>query len=288
MHGNEPAGVEALSVMFKMLEVEPETNPDFVFKGRMIGLIGHLEAFKKNKRFINKDLNRQWKPHIVESVINSNGYPLGPEESQIRDIIHIVHKEIEEYQPEKIVVLDLHTTSSYGGIFTIATDDPDSLNIAIELHAPVIKGMLNGIEGTSLHYFNTENMGIPTTAVCFESGQHREDLSINRAIAAITNCMRTIGCVDAEHVENKHDKILIEYSKNLPKVANLISRHAVLPTDDFKMLPNYNNFQIVEKGEIIATDKKGSIAAIEDSLILMPLYQKQGEDGFFLVQKLEI
>jgi succinylglutamate desuccinylase len=287
MHGNEPAGVEALSLMFKMLDVEPITNPDFDFKGRIVGIIGHLEAFKKGKRFINKDLNRQLKPEIVGRVLNSNGTLLEPEEIQIKELILFVRAEIEDYKPSKVIVLDLHTTSSYGGIFTIATDDEESTNIAIELHAPVIKGMLKGIEGTSLHYFNTENMGVSTTAVCFESGQHYDRLSINRAIAAITNCMRTIGCVNSDHVENRHDALLIEYSKNLPKVARLIGRHGVLPEDDFKMLPEYNNFQKVEKGEILATDKRGIIKATEDSLILMPLYQKQGEDGFFLVKQLQ-
>ena len=287
MHGNEPAGVEALSLMFQMLDVEPITNADFKFKGRIVGIIGHLEAFKKGQRFIIKDLNRQWKPEIISKVLNSNGKVLGPEEKEIKEVIQFIRAEIEDYKPTKIVVLDLHTTSSFGGIFTIATDDQESLNIAIELHAPVIKGMLKGIEGTSLHYFNTENIGIATTAVCFESGQHYDRLSINRAIAAITNCMRTIGCVDADHVENRHDTLLIEYSKNLPKVALLIGRHGVEPEDDFRMLPEFDNFQHVEKGEILATDKKGTIKAGEDALILMPLYQKQGEDGFFLVKKLE-
>ena len=288
MHGNEAAGVKALVQMFKMLKEESETEPDFKFKGRIVGLIGHLEAFEKHQRFIVKDLNRQWKPHIVEKALHSNGTLLGSEELQIKEIIQFIRAEIEDYRPSRLIVLDLHTTSSFGGIFSIATDEPDSMKIALELHTPVIKGMLKGIEGTTLHYFNKKNLGVPTTAVCFESGQHYEQLSVNRAIAAITNCMRTIGCVEAKDVENRHDFLLIEYSKNLPRVTTLIGRHAVLPEDDFKMLLNFNNFQKVVKGEILATDKKGTIKAKEDALILMPLYQKQGEDGFFLVKKLNI
>ena len=37
----------------------------------------------------------------------------------------------------------------------------------------------------------------------------------------------------------------------------------------------------------IAQDKQGPIEAPEDALLLMPLYQSQGEDGFFLIKKLE-
>jgi len=287
MHGNEPAGVEALQIMFQMLDMEPITNYEFEFSGRIVGFIGNLQAFKERKRFIECDLNRQLKPEIVDEVFKQDPDTLIAERKEIRELISAIKDEIADYQPDKLLIMDLHTTSSFGGIFTITTDDPKSIEIAVELHAPVIKGMLNGIQGTSLHYFNTENLGVSTIAVCFESGQHNEVLSVNRAIAAITNCMRTIGCVKAEHVENKHDFLLIEYSKNLPKVTNLLARHAINPGDDFKMIPDYKNFQIVRKGQIIAKDKHGIIEAVDDSLILMPLYQTQGEDGFFLVQKVD-
>lgn len=60
--------------------------------------------------------------------------------------------------------------------------------------------------------------------------------------------------------------------------------HAIKKGDNFVMQPGYKNFQPVKKGEILATDKNGAISAQEDGLILMPLYQKQGNDGFFLVK----
>ena len=267
MHGNEPAGVKAIDLMFKMLEVEPITNPEFKFHGRIIGIRGNLRAMEKGKRFIVKDLNRQWTPENVERIKNAPLEELDSEDLEMKEILEIVNHQIATYQPEKIVLLDLHTTTAFGGIFTICTDDPESVRIAIELHAPVIKGMLNGIEGTTLHYFNKENIGVETVAVCFESGQHEEDLSVNRAIAALTNCMRTIGCVKSEYVENRHDSLLIEYSKGLPQIAQLIKAKRIKPDDGFRMMPNYNNFQKVKKGELLAKDKKGDIYAPEDGLI---------------------
>ncbi len=287
MHGNEPAGIKAIDLMCKMLEVEPITNPSFEFNGTVMGLIGNLQALKENKRFINKDLNRQWELDIVERIITADKKSLEAEDLEMREILDIIHNEIEQSQVEKLIVLDLHTTSSFGGIFTIPSDDPESLRIALELHAPVVQNMLEGIHGTTLHYFRTENMGINTVGVTFESGQHDEVLSVNRAIAAITNCMRSIGMVQAEHVENRHDSILIEYSKDLPKVTKMLSRHGVTDEDEFRMLNGYENFQPVKKGELLAEDKKGKIYAPDDALILMPLYQEQGEDGFFLIQRIE-
>jgi succinylglutamate desuccinylase len=287
MHGNEPAGVEALKLMFQMLSIEPITNPQFRFRGRILGLIGNMRARRNGERFIVKDLNRQWTIENVTRIKNSPEELLDSEDKEIKEILDLIEKEIASYQPEKIVVLDLHTTTAYGGIFSIPTDEEESIRIALELHAPVVKGMLKGIRGTTLHYFNKDNFKIDTAAVCFESGQHNEELSMNRAIAAITNCMRTIGCVEAKHIENQHDSLLIEHSKNLPKMNELIEIHSIKPGDNFEMLPNYRNFQRIQKGECLAKDKNGKICSPTDGLVLMPLYQKQGEDGFFLIKKLD-
>ncbi len=285
MHGNEPAGVRALEIMFKMLEVEPLSNPDFSFRGCLLGLRGNVRAQKAGKRYIVKDLNRQWTPEHVERVLHSPIEDLDAEDLELRENILLIRKEIEAYDPEKVVMLDIHTTTAFGGIFSIATDDPESLQIAKELHAPVIMGLLDGISGTSLHYFNDGNIGRRCVPVAFEAGQHDETLSVNRAIAALTNCMRTIGCVRAKDVENRHDKLLIEFSRGLPKVAELMYVHHVEPEDEFSMVPGYKNFQPVKKGQLLAYDKKGPIYAPVDGLILMPLYQPQGEDGFFIIKQ---
>jgi succinylglutamate desuccinylase len=50
------------------------------------------------------------------------------------------------------------------------------------------------------------------------------------------------------------------------------------------MLPGFNNFDKIVKGQPLAKDKNGPIYASIDGYILMPLYQKQGEDGFFIIQ----
>lgn len=288
MHGNEPSGVLALEEMFRMLEREPNTNPDFIFHGRIVGIKGNLAAFKEKKRFIVKDLNRQFTLENIHRIQNTkDGTKLDSEDKELRDLLALINEEIEAYNPKKMVFLDLHTTTAFGGIFSIATDDPESQRIAVELHAPVIRKLIDGIQGTTLHYFNKENFGRETVAVTFESGQHDEELSIKRAIAAITNCLRSIGCVSAEVVENRHDSILIEYSKGLPKIADLLYCHSIIPSDNFKMKEGYKNFQHVKKDEILAFDKTGEIRSKNDGRILMPLYQKQGEDGFFIIETIE-
>ncbi len=287
MHGNEPAGVNAMKLMFKMLEVEPITNPSFVFKGKLVGLIGNLAAFKLGTRFIEKDLNRQFTSENINRVKSIPAVELQAEDLELKELIAQVDKEISAYDYTRLVFLDLHTTTAFGGIFTITAEDEESERIGVALHAPVVKGLLKGISGTTLHYFTAKNFNTEISAVTFESGQHNEDLSVNRAIAAITNCLRTLECIKPEHVENRHDSLLNEFSKDLPKIAELITVHPIKEGDDFVMMPGYKNFQTIKKGELLAKDNNGEIRASDSGLILMPLYQKKGEDGFFLIRTLE-
>lgn len=287
MHGNEPAGVEAIDLMVKMLQVEPITNPKFKYSGTFLGLIGNYKAFKANKRFLRRDMNRMFTQDIIAYIEDKPLEDLQDEEQEIKEFLAIINEEIRNTNAEKIILLDLHTTSSSGGIFSIATDNPESIRIAVELHAPVITGLLKGLVGTTLHHFTSENIGKDITSVTFESGQHNEPLAVNRAIAAITNCMRTIGSVNAEDVENRHDQILQEYSAELPKVVSLVERYGISPEDGFIMKKGYTNFQSIQKGEILAADKNGPISASASGRILMPLYQEQGEEGFFIVKEID-
>ena len=287
VHGNEPAGVRAIDLVGKMLEVEPITNPDFRYQGRFLGVRGNLRALEKGVRFISKDLNRSFTEENLDRVMNGHSDKFDAEDFEIRDIFRLIKSEIEEYQPEEIFVLDLHTTTAAGGIFCIVAEDEESVRLAVELHAPVITGMAKGLRGTTMDFFTTERFGTKTTCVVFEAGQHQEPLSANRAIAAIINCMRSVGAVYSEDVENRHDHLLIEFSDGLPKVAELIQWYQIDPDDEFVMLPDFKNFENVSKGQTIADDKNGPILSPADGLILMPKYQKQGLDGYFIVKKLE-
>ena len=132
-----------------------------------------------------------------------------------------------------------------------------------------------------MHYFCCDHFPCPTVSVTFEAGQHEDPLSTRRAIAALVNLLRSVGSVRPEDVENRHDDLLINYSKGLPKVAKLLTVHSVKPEDRFQMLPGFQNFQRIRAGELLAHDRNGSIISPYDSHILMPLYQQQGEDGFF-------
>ena len=282
MHGNEPAGVEAIKMLFRELALEPHHNPDFKVKGSILGIIGNLQAYQKHVRYINKDLNRSWTSNNVSIALNPNAKQTD-ETVEIGEVLKVVKAHVREVEPTEIFVLDIHTTSSKGGIFSIASQDQKSLELAQTMHAPVVTEMLHGLSGTSIHFFRGENMGIKTTALTFEAGQHSDILSPGRAYAAIVNCLKAIGCVRAQDVENRHDKVLIEFSKNLPKITKLTYKYPIEDGAQFKMVPGFISFDQIHKGQLLAYDKGQKVHAPDSGLILMPLYQEQGEEGFFIV-----
>ena len=53
------------------------------------------------------------------------------------------------------------------------------------------------------------------------------------------------------------------------------------------MQQGYKNFQPIQKGEVVATNQDGPILTPEGGRIFMPLYQKQGSDGFFVTKQFD-
>ena len=49
LHGNEWAGVKALDLLLKMLEVEPITNPEFTFYGKIVAISGNIASLVGQK-----------------------------------------------------------------------------------------------------------------------------------------------------------------------------------------------------------------------------------------------
>lgn len=291
LHGNEPAGVRALEEVFQLLEHETASNASFVFWGKLVGILGNRQAFSLGQRFIEKDLNRQWTLENIRRIEHNKTAGLVAEELEIAELLTAIHIEIQAYKPEVLVLLDMHTTSAGGGIFCIPTDEKASLRLARELHAPVILNLFEGVEGTLLRFAadgHLQTGGFPkhTFGVAFEAGQHDELLSVSRSIAAIVNCLRAVGGIQPEDLTGYYEAVLNEYSNRLPKVTRLRYVHHIRPGDGFRMRPGYVNFQPVREAEHLADDVTGPILSPDDGMILMPLYQPKGSDGFFIVQEL--
>lgn len=285
IHGNEPAGLLAIEEILRLLSIEENHNPGFSYKGRFVGIRGNLPAIQLKQRYIKRDLNRMLLQREQERIKSIPEAEWTSEDRQSIELVSAVEAEIAANYPAATLILDLHTTTADGGIFTIAATDALSGRLAKGLHAPVILGFEKDVEGTTLHFFN--NPDEDKHCIVFEAGQHNDPESVHRTAAAIVNCMRTIGSVDSRDVDHRHDGILINMSKGLPKVTELIHHYKIQEDENFIMKPGFTNFQPLKKGDVLAENQNGPIVAPMDGLMLMPKYQPQGDDGFFIVKVIE-
>src|SRR5690606_29172411 len=136
-------------------------------------------------------------------------------------------------------------------------------------------------KGTFMNYVN--EMGL--TGVAFEAGEHFAAASVENQVSFIWMILSIIGCIDGDKIEefDKHYSNLAKANFGQHKIFDLVYHHEIEEEDQFKMRPGYTTFDKIEKGEHIADDTNGPLRAPEAGNIFMPLYQKQGEDGYFIV-----
>jgi len=83
-----------------------------------------------------------------------------------------------------------------------------------------------------------------------------------------------------------HWDTLQEASEGLLKIYEVRLRHGITHMDMFRMREGYANFMPVHKNEVVADDRNGEVLLPETGRIFMPLYQTQGEDGFFIIRSI--
>lgn len=273
VHGNEHAGVAAVERLVHLLKLEAINNPRFRFYGKFLGFVGNVRAYKSRCRFIDTDLNRIWGNQIAEDTA---------EYQEMGDIKKLIDSELAQ-QPAYL--LDLHTTSSPRGIFVVPCHTKTSNDLALQLHCPVITNVIDQLQGSMIDYFS-RTYAMPErrlTCLAFEAGQHDKPVSVSMSVAAMVNCMRAIGCVDASEVEGKHDDLLEAYAEGLPQSSRIVYKYLVKDAALFEMLPGFEGFQKISEGQLLALDNGEEVFAPMDGRLLMPLYQKQGNEGFFIV-----
>lgn len=277
MHGNEPEGIIACRRVLDRLE-----NEGLPLHGKLTAVMGNRNALGAGKRFIDVDLNRLWDDRSLENILSK-----GPDESfnneehELPGLFRLF--ETLATEPRNSLVIDLHTTSSPGSPFTVVAPDISNYNLAAALYAPVVIGLVNKLGSTCLSYLMKR--GIP--AIAFEGGKQGTEAAIQAIEAAIWLSLvheKSLESGDVPHILSAINR-LKEAAQGLPPFVKVVYRHAIKPGDEFNMNVGYNNFKKIRNKEYLARDLSGNIPSPCDGWILMPLYQSQGEDGFFIVQE---
>ncbi|MEM9983717.1 MAG: succinylglutamate desuccinylase/aspartoacylase family protein [Bacteroidota bacterium] len=280
IHGNEPAGIRAVERVAEALQGSTSS-----LRGRIVGLRGNLKALSLGERFIHRDLNRLWTAASIEHVKSLPPQRLDVEQGELSELLEQL-RGLDHSHPGPKVMIDLHTTSAPGGKFSVVEEDALSIDLALALQAPVIRGLTKALLGTTTSYCVEQGW----SGLAFEAGQHHDPRAIDEHEAAIWVILKHLGLIedqvswDSRAQQALHH--LREDSLGLPRQVAVRYRHVIHTSDKFRMRPGYINFQPVHQGEWLADDQAGRILAPTKGLILMPLYQPQGADGFFIIQPL--
>ena len=278
IHSNERTGIIALQRVFASLE---EHKPSFA--GRMIAVAGNLTAIKENTRYIDIDLNRIWNKEQIDEI----------NKTELEDLDCNEHREMKALMkqldtftfvdtPRNIVFVDLHNTSAAEGMFTFTFEGETNYEVASALHIPIITGLDKSLQGTAVEFFAKRGY----CSLAFEGGPLGDPKSIDIHEAGIWMLLEASGCMAKDNIPNyeSHKELMRSSTGDAPEVVDLVYVHNIKEEDNFKMNPGYRNFQRIEEGEVLGQDVNGDVKASHAGYIMMPLYQKQGDEGFFITQ----
>ncbi|MGB7395789.1 MAG: succinylglutamate desuccinylase/aspartoacylase family protein [Pricia sp.] len=273
IHGNEPSGVEALKDVFRVLEAE---RP--VITGKIIGVYGNLAALKKGVRYIDKDLNRTWTEENV-----SSGKTDTQEKQEMFDIIEVLEAHSEDDYSQRYF-LDCHTTSSDSLPYISVQEVGENDAWAHRFPVYIIRGFSDIVFGCIDHYLSR----IGVTGFVFEGGQHKSPDAVAYHEGMIWLALAKACELDLEGLSNFPAAVeKVRAQGENQKTFEIVHRHSLEDGDQFEMQPGYKNFQPIEKGEFLATHNGEKVLSTWDAFIFMPLYQAQGNDGFFVVEEVE-
>ncbi len=277
VHGNEPAGVHAAR---RVLAALAETRPPFA--GRLVAVAGNRQALASGKRFIDRDLNRNWSAaQLAAARERVAAGTAGAEDREQVELAAALDPVLREAKG-RVYIVDCHSTSSHSAPFMLFADTLVNREFAAAFPLPLVLGLEEQIDGALFDHYH--GRGVVTLGV--EGGQHASAEAVDNVEAVIWLALRHAGCLPAmtEDEAERHHAHLRRARGSVPWIVEVRYRHGIRGDDGFRMRPGYVNFQSVHSSEHLADDRRGAVRAPEDGHILMPLYQGQGEDGFFMTR----
>ena len=274
VHGNEPAGIEAARTVLSRVSRD-------VVRGEVVAFVGNLRALHENKRYVARDLNRLWTP---EQVATARG--LGPfaqnEHAELVELAQELELVIDRARGP-VYAIDLHTTSADGVPFVVVGKTEAHRAFASAFPLPGIRGLEETLDGVLTRYLG--ELGCITLAV--EGGQSESLATAANLEAVIAIALVASGVVrDVPGLAEARARLAAARG-DLPALIEVVSRRAITPDDGFRMEPGFANIQRTPCGTLLARDAKTEIRAPFDGLVLLPLYQAQGSDGFFYGRAVE-
>jgi succinylglutamate desuccinylase len=272
IHGNEPAGTEAARRVLARL-----SKGDLRFRGDFVAFAGNLRSLRRGVRYHDHDLNRSWTEARVTALRNKPVAEWDTEDHEQSELLAAIEDAARRARGQ-VFLGDFHSTSAAGIPFILFGDTLRQRHFGRAFPLPVILGLEQQLDGVLTDYWTRR--GFVTFGL--ESGQHDSPLSVDAAEAVLWLALSRAKLLLGSPPELARSTALLhELRAGLPRVVEVLSRRPIQPEDGFVMEPGFRNIDRARKGQLLAHDRSGEIRAPQDGMVVLPLYQGLGSDGYF-------
>jgi predicted deacylase len=277
MHGNEPAGIHAARRVLARL-----AKAEVPLKGELVVLAGNMAALRMGKRYQVKDLNRQWSEARVAGLLargsDADRAEDDAEDAEQRDLLSAIEAARGRARG-RVHLADFHTSSAQGIPFVLFGDTIAQRQFVRVFTLPIIVGLEEQLDGALSEYWTRHGF---VTFAC-EGGQHKDPGAVDNLEAVLYLALAEAGLIGRSSLPeiSAASDLLRKRRGNLPAFLEVVSRHEISEEDAFRMEPGFNNLNPASEGQLLARDVRGEIRAPKDGVIILPLYQGLGSDGFF-------
>lgn len=276
LHGNEPAGCEAMLRVFARI-----TREALPVRGELWGLAGNLRGLAAGRRYLDRDLNRRWLRDDLARIVENGPEAPCEDQEQLKLLTVLAPLMVAAHEP--IVFFDLHSTSGPAAPFSCMANVLRNREIALALPIPVVLGLEEVLDGSLLGYL----VDLGHIGVAVEGGQHTDPTTVDCHESAVWIMLVAAGALDAADLPDlalRRDR-LARLAQGIPPVSEIRHRHVVRPIDKpFVMQPGLENFKTIARGQVVAHDAHGPVTAPIGGMMMLPRYQGLGDDGFFVAR----
>lgn len=237
VHGNEVGGIE---IFLKLLE--EIRSQSLIVKSNLRLILGNVDAYYADKRFLETDLNRAFglDSHLKKEELRA--------------------REFEKFLQDTDVLIDIHQTIGPTSTpFFIFEYEKHSYDLARYLHPdlPIVAiAKKRSFKGKTSTAYTIANGGMGIT---IETGQKAiEETQISLGLQIVRKAITT----------DFHQLLPDSLITNTHTFSQIISN----PTGTLELVNHYSNFDPIKKGELLAMNSGEKIHSEVDGKILFPKY----------------
>lgn len=263
LHGNELNGLASL------WSVEPDLLPE---AGAVVGILGNLTALSRNVRYVDEDLNRAFEPGRAP-----NGTAEDSEKAALQqELLRLKNM----YPGRDAWLIDLHGTSGHSPPYLSLLGAKSCWPLRGLLPVPEATGFETMFSGTLVEHAARAGW----KAATFEAGALSAPVSVMNGVSFLRLLAAELGIRKLDGGRRESLRKGLAAQAPVAGTYRFVFRHEIRPSDEFVMKPGFVSFQPVLAGEVLGSDRNGPVMSPLSARLLMPLYQSQGQNGYYLIQ----